>query len=395
MTPFAESDGPLPEEVADWVAELQAQPMLPAPDALLARIQSSRADGVRVLVPEPLPSAAGGALPMGRIRMAMLATGVAALLAIAVWSPDAPEARVAMSTGAPLSAESPPMAPGNPMADLLSPWPRLAYAQQPTGGRAGPFAAVSGLLPSRVVPGGRSYVRLSSNAYHDALPHEVFDLTVDTVRLRGRPALRLLTTTHSPRAMSAFARHDTLWLDRSTLRPLQRRVDFGVLRVSQDFTDSTLVETMSVIESRRAKFPGFSRVPFQRGTTLRLDPSRLFIVSESMLRVVLGSLPLTTDYRGSVGVLESESRLFALGAPGYRNVRVAGVDTVQAFYGRFEVWRVELETGGAPERWYVSRETGETLLTDGPFDVNYPSSRSWLVGGFLETKRLPPVRKIR
>jgi hypothetical protein len=114
-----------------------------------------------------------------------------------------------------------------------------------------------------------------------------------------------------------------------------------------------------------------------------------------MLRVVLSALPLTAGWRGSIGVLEGDSRLFAMGPSGYRNVHVAGIDTVQTFSGRIEAWRVELQSGGEPERWSVSRETGETLLTQGPFDVSYPESRSWLVGGFREMNRLVPVRRTR
>ncbi len=87
--------------------------------------------------------------------------------------------------------------------------------------------------------------------------------------------------------------------------------------------------------------------------------------------------------------------MFALGPAGFRNARVVGIDTVPLFGGRVEAWRVELESGGEPERWLVSRETGETLLTQGPLVVNYPDSRSWLIEGVPERNRLVPVRRAR
>ena len=84
--------------------------------------------------------------------------------------------------------------------------------------------------------------------------------------------------------------------------------------------------------------------------------------------------------------------MFAIGQPTLLNLRVAGVDTVQTFSGRFACWRVLLETGAEPEVWLVSQETGETILTDGPYDSTYPRSRSYLVSGFEETRRIPAVR---
>ncbi len=392
----------LPAEVQQLVAALQQRGEEQADDRLLTRIQASRASGVRVLVPVPVDNGDSRRdldQAWMRTRVWLLVAGIAATALLALFLPPR-----AASVG--VSRTPVPAAPASPsaggvrspagMAELLSPWPRVAYAQQPTGGRPGPFPGVSGFDLSRVVPGVRSYVRLSSNAYHDALPHELYEMAVDTVRLGSQRAVRIVTTTLAPRALRAGGRSDTLWIDRTSLRPLRRRADLGVMRVEQDFTDSTLTERVTMVPlPTPARTRDTVKVPFRWGHTVRFDRSRLFVVSESMLRVVLSALPLTNGWRGSIGVLEGESKLFALGPSGFRNVRVAGIDTVQTFSGRIETWRVELETGGTPERWSVSRETGETLLTDGRYDVSYPESRSWLVGGFREMNRLVPVRRPR
>ncbi len=396
----------LPAEVQQLVAALQQRGEEQADERLLARIQASRASGVRVLVPAHVVDT-DTSMDLERVwtraRAAVLIAGAAAFALIALFPPTrAVSTAASPSSTAPVSAAPSVEGSGGAsapsgMAELLSPWPRVAYAQQPAGGRAGPLPAISGLNADRVVPGVRSYVRLSSNAYHDALPHELYEMAVDTVRLGNRRMLRSITTTIAPRALNGSARTDTLWLERATFRPVRRRADLGFVRVEQDFTDSTLTERVSLVESRLTKRErGSLFVPRHlRNRTITIDPSRLFVVSESMLRVVLSALPLTAGWRGSIGVLEGDSRLFAMGPSGYRNVHVAGIDTVQTFSGRIEAWRVELQSGGEPERWSVSRETGETLLTQGPFDVSYPESRSWLVGGFREMNRLVPVRRTR
>ncbi|WP_396216610.1 hypothetical protein [Gemmatimonas sp.] len=398
----------LPAEVQQLVDALQSSAADDADELLLTRIQASRAAGVRVLVPVPVvdtESAEELERAWTRARVSVLVAGVAATALIALYRPiTAPSAvNIApLAASVPAASVSPasPAADGvgasNAMAALLSPWPRVAYAQQPAGGRAGPYSSISGLNADRVVPGVRSYVRLSANAYHDALPHEAYEMAVDTVRLGGRRALRIVTTTLAPRPLRGLPRTDTLWLDRMSFHPLRRRIDLEAMRIDQDFTDSLLTERVSMfplMASQPTRRP--AQRPFSWRQTIRFDRSRLFVVSESMLRVVLSALPLRAGWRGSIGVLEGESRMFALGPAGFRNARVVGIDTVQLFWGRVEAWRVELESGGEPERWLVSRETGETLLTQGPLDVNYPESRSWLIEGLPERNRLVPVRRAR
>ncbi|MFY7922507.1 MAG: hypothetical protein ACOVSI_08840, partial [Gemmatimonas sp.] len=189
----------LPAEVQQLVAALQQRGEEQADERLLARIQASRASGVRVLVPAHVVDT-DTSMDLERVwtraRAAVLIAGAAAFALIALFPPTrAVSTAASPSSTAPVSAAPSVEGSGGAsapsgMAGLLSPWPRVAYAQQPAGGRAGPLPAISGLNADRVVPGVRSYVRLSSNAYHDALPHELYEMAVDTVRLGNRRMLR-------------------------------------------------------------------------------------------------------------------------------------------------------------------------------------------------------------
>jgi hypothetical protein len=114
------------------------------------------------------------------------------------------------------------------------------------------------------------------------------------------------------------------------------------------------------------------------------------------MRLMLQASRLTADWKASVSVvargLDTPNQVDPARGLTYLNLRVAGIDTVQLFNGRVETWRVLMETGPTPEVWHVSRETGETILTEGAWGPNYPDSRNQLMG-WHETKRLPPVRR--
>jgi hypothetical protein len=288
----------------------------------------------------------------------------------------------------------------SPLAELLAPWPRVAYAQTPAGGRAGPFAALSGLQADRVKLGRRVYVRLSGNAYHDLLPHQTYELDVDTARYEGKSVLRLVTTQDISKWMPkekpsapSLINYDTVWLDRARLLPIARHSVKGPLEVTQRFAD-TVLQQRTMMDTRKMGLKNPPK-PVVTNDRLRIDPSRPLVVSEAVLRVLLQSTTLFANWKGSVGVMAEEPVTIATLEGAYRNLRVVGLDTLQTFSGRFPVWRVEVDNGRFPEMWYVSQETGEVLLTSGPWNGRtYPRSESHLIGGFSETKRLPPVKSV-
>jgi hypothetical protein len=188
------------------------------------------------------------------------------------------------------------------------------------------------------------------------------------------------------------AQHDSLWLRRNDLRPIRLSRHAGFLHMRQTFTDSTLLEADSLIApAGKTLRNGMKLMPFRNGTFRQLDARRPFVPTEETMRLLLRAAPLHERWRASVGALSGDNRTFAMGDPEYLNLRVDGSHDVQTLSGRFATWRVVLETGPKPEVWYVSKESGETLLTEGSWGVAYPVSETRLLYGFEETKRLPPV----
>jgi hypothetical protein len=398
----------LPRSVAEAVREDARNEGYVADEALLARIQRSRASGARGLLPMHDTRTVGASTSHGRWRSALVAAGVAAIVVGRLVLPASdvvsiPDATPVASTRgsadtSPPEAPSPNAAAGG-LADLLSPWPRVAYAQTPKGGRAGPFAAMNGLQANRVKLGRRMYVRLSGNAYHDLLPHETYELEVDTAQFDGKPVLRLVTrhdvTTWMQKGTSRvppISRRDTVWLDRARLSPIARHSVLGPLEVTQRFVD-TVLQQRTLMDTRKMGLKNPPK-PVIADDLLRIDASRPLVVSEPVLRVLLQAAPLNANWKASVGVMGGEPSSIATLEGAYRNLRVGALDTLQTYFGRFPVWRVEVDNGRFPEVWYVSQETGEVLRTSGPWNGStYPQSESHLIGGFSETKRLVPVKR--
>ena len=393
---------------------------------LLDRIHSSRADGMRVMLPHgdaatvpvaaPVRSSAIDALTVeqlaGRVWMIGLAVA-AALVAVvtALWSREtASGALPAMARALPRQA--PPTladsalldsltrataiaSPHESLAVRLSPWPRVAFAQSPgEAARNAPYPGLLALDESRLKPGRRSYLRSVGNALHELLPYTTYTVSLDSVALGAQSAWCLVTVTQTSTGLAENsernAEHDSVWLRRSDLRPIRRARHAGFLRMRQTFSDSTLRETDSLIAPPgKTLRNGMTLMPFRNGTSRRLDARIPFVPTEETMRILLRAAPLHDRWRASVGTLSGDDRAFAMGEAGYLNVRVDGSRDIQTLGGRYATWRVVLETGATPEVWYVSKETGETLLTEGSWGVSYPVSETRLLYGFEETKRLP------
>ena len=295
------------------------------------------------------------------------------------------------------------LSPRESLIERLSPWPRVAFAQSPstatsTAARNAPYPGLLALDESRLKPGRRSYLRSVGNAFHELLPYTTFTVELDSTVLEQQRAWCLVTVTQTSTGLAENtehdAQHDTVWLRRSDLRPIRRAHYAGFLRMRQTFTDSMLLETDSLIApAGKTLRNGMKLMPFRNGTFRQLDARRPFVPSEETMRILLRATRLHERWRASVGALSGDDRTFAMGEPEYLNLRVDGSREVQTLSGRFATWRVVLETGLKPEVWYVSKETGETLLTEGSWGVAYPVSETRLLYGYEETKRLPPVGK--
>ncbi|WP_291162165.1 hypothetical protein [Gemmatimonas sp. UBA7669] len=392
----------LPPDVAALVRDLHALPTPEPSDALHRRIAESRVSGLRVLVPDS-PTADAGV----RVRRWpwVLFTGCAAGLLVYLTLPysdldfggrrDSTAPSLGTAPGASTSSTR-TSSNASHVSDLFSPWPRVAYAQRAPGSRPAAYAPMGGLEPQRVQLGQRSYVRLSASAYHETLPHEAFTLVVDTVRLGSARVFRLVTSRLAPHPIDRNVRVplvDTLWLNATTMRPIRRFYAAGALLIHQEFTDSSFVELDSINPAVIPDSLRKARVPFRMRTTKVFGRQRPFVISESMMLVLLQALPLNRTWTGSIGVLDGDNRMFAIGKPDFRNVRVDGTDTLQTFSGRFPVWRLIVENGVNDETWLVSQNSGEVLRTNGPFVAEYPNSELHLIGGFREKVRVAPQKR--
>lgn len=338
------------------------------------------------------------------MRGGLLAAGIAAIVVLR--GVDRTPNRAAVTSGtpavgasnaAPTRSASPTAAAGT-VSSLLSPWPAVALAQSPPGAPPFvPYAPLTALDGSRLKPRWRTYVRLSANDYHTAVPHEVWVNELDTVRFEGGAAWRLVRRIE--RQNMAGEQNDlvdTLWMRRSDLRPLARHLRMAsLLATHYRYTDTSATQLDSIFlpkavaeAAKRAK-----RLPtlntWQHTLTFRRTGP--FIVSSEYLRLLLRAAPLSLAWRASVQVEQHPYNQPA--NAGFVNLRVTGVDTVQLFNGRFPVWRVAVEGTMRPETWFVSQQTGETLITDGPVDLSYPESRTVLLYGIEETVKAPSIRR--
>ena len=381
---------------------------------LLERIHVSRADGMRVM----LPSGDAATIPVavtatsfafdelsveqlaGRVWLVGIAVAASLIAAVtALWPRDTAtrSLQTPLARQQPATLDSIKALPTESLAESFSPWPRVAYAQAPSAASANaPYASLGSLVVSRLRPGRRSYLRSVGNDHHALLPYSTYTVQLDSADLDKQRVWCLVTVTQTSTGLAdnheRGAEHDTVWLRRSDLRPIRRARYAGYLHVRQSFTDSTLVETDSLIASPATLLPkGMSLMPFRHGTTRRLDARIPFVATEASMRLLLRAAPLHERWRASVGVLTGDNRSFAMGEPGYLNLRVDGSHDIQTLSGHYATWRVVLETGVRPEVWYVSKETGETLLTEGSWGVSYPVSETRLLYGFEETKRVLPA----
>ena len=396
---------------------------------LLDRIHASRADGLRVMLPSgeatsaPM-SAAGLSSSLNELsaeqlarRVWLIGISVAATLVAAVtalWpQSDAGKSMPKVSRAhavaiidsgelnsafrdSPERVKSTAIA-GESLSERLPAWPPVAYADtQGKAPRTAPYSGNFNLDALKLRPGRRTYLRSVGNSIHKMLPYSTLTVELDSVRLHGDRAWCLVTVTQTSRGPAENnerdAQHDTVWLRRSDLRPIRRARHAGFLRMREQFSDSLLVEADSPVAPQGATMQNRMKLmPFRTGAAKPLDASVPFVPTEETMRLLLRAARLNPTWRSTVGVLSGDNRSFVTGEPDYLNLRVDGSHDVETVSGRFDTWRVVLETGRKPEVWYVSKETGETLLTEGSWGVRYPVSETRLLYGFEETKRRPPV----
>ncbi len=351
---------------------------------LLDRVQASRADGMRVVLPNGDAATAPIVPP---VRSSAIETLSVEQLAGRVWM-------IGIAVAATMLAAVMSMWPDQTAQDAL---PSTATAQ-----RNAPYPSFVALDDSRLKPGRRSYLRSVGNTMHALLPSSTYTVELDSAVLDQQRTWCLVTVTQTSTGLSENnerdAQYDSVWLRRDDLRPVRRSSYAGYLRMRQTFTDSSLAEIDSIVSApgtsqRNGALNGPTFIPFGKETIKTLDAQMLYVPTEETMRLLLRAAPLHKRWRASVGLLSGDSRTFAAGTRAYLNLRVDGTRNVQTLSGQFATWRVVLETGATPEVWYVSKETGETLLTEGSWSLRYPVSETRLLYGFEETKRASLVRE--
>lgn len=379
-------------------------------DFLRARIQRSRASGARVLLPRvpalPAPAPAPSRTRRSwRQRVLVAGGGLAAFLLLSLVVERAPRSsRTAPSRMAPTpvttASDTSTEERSESLAELLAPWPRLAFAQAGVGMPA-PYPPVRISGSARVRPSDRAYIELVAPAAGEALVP--LDAYVESVRA---------DTTHHDRAWLVSREYpfsedqhgrqllnqprlrDSLWVDMSTLRPreqhlsagdpksdyhMQYVVRFEATRFESVYRYKTRSEELRMLPDSNKRGPYW--VIRQRRT---VDSSRVFIPFEGAMALLLQALPLADGWRGSVLVPEAYGALSETAALLPLNLRVDGVDTVAVFRDRYPSWRVLVENGPRPEIWHVRQRTGEVLLVERRDLRGALRARRYLTAGLVE-----------
>jgi len=152
------------------------------------------------------------------------------------------------------------------------------------------------------------------------------------------------------------AQGDTLFVERASLRPLQRRAS-GQGSVSLTFTDTTVSGTMKM-RGREAPV----EMTFDRPT----------LASTANAEVALAALPLKTGYSAQLPVFQLQRQTVAT-----MTIRVTGTKTVETPAGSFETYVLEATSQGpAPAGTYYARKTAPHHIVKANLEVSTPTGRT-------------------
>lgn len=247
----------------------------------------------------------------------------------------------------------------------LSVWPSVVSAQTLGAPRQAPYAPVRILAASRLAPGPHQYV-FSSSIARDSLqvrPYALLSDELRSTRYRGEPAWELAST-------------NSAYPVRSRRTVLVRAFDLNVIESrweTDNFVQVIHATDSSVIVRFMAKRGAYTddsahaahRVAVSSGELPRL-PGRPLAIGDAGLRLLFRVLPLHVGWRGSVDLISYESPFLDHIRPIYVNLRVTTQVLVTSSYRRRRIpcWRVLVDAGGAPEYWYISRQSGELIRAE-------------------------------
>jgi dipeptidyl aminopeptidase/acylaminoacyl peptidase len=183
-------------------------------------------------------------------------------------------------------------------------------------------------------------------------------------RSMTRPTTRVLRTAEHEgqpvwqiaEAAQGGAQTDTLIVDRSSLRPLQRRAS-GRGTVSLAFTDTTVSGTMKA-----------------RGQEIPVEKSfgQPTLASTANMEVALSTLPLEEGYAARLPVFQLQQQKVAT-----TTIRVTGTETVKVPAGSFETYVLEATSKGpgASGTMYV-RKAAPHHVVKADLEVSLPGGRT-------------------
>jgi len=309
-----------------WKDELRKLPAPEPPDALLARILASRAEGVRV------------ALPTTRVRAGLwhrpwywtvaAAAVVALIVAAGIGVHRTDETAGARNWDARIVVS-----------------PSEVYAQEP-GGKlmTASYPVVETLDTSRVIKGRWVYrTRTVIDGFvTDTDPTDT--LIVRTTQFHELPALAIVSSWVSRPVTS----RDTLIVDGRDLRPLRRFCCVG--RSAREFTYGPADVGPLFLVHVPKNYPGSRLNPAMQPT--------IGLVNFLQLKPLLQALPLDDAWRGSVYLRAFHGPYDPLPI----DVRVKGRERCSVPAGTFECWRVELAlpTNRRPLKVWIRR--GEQVV---------------------------------
>ena len=287
-------------ELRSLTAALRDLPSSDPQTDLLARIQASRAAGVRVVLP-------AASVSQQRAVPARVAAGVAAVLLL-VWF-------VASRFGV-----KPDIA--------LSPWPTQLFGQEPgTLLSRASYPVVRALEPTRIVAGRWTYANrtVMDGIVTDSSTTDT--LTVGSQTVAGAPVWVISNVWGV--GSRWFVGHDTLVVRRQNLMPL-RRVCCRLAGKARDLRYAgNQVGPLLLAQV----------APEYRGTPLREDVyPTIGLLNFLYLKPGLQALPLTSGWHGSVYTIWGSTASGAIPL----DLRVLGMETITVAAGRFDCWRVQV-----------------------------------------------------
>ncbi len=339
--------------------ELRSLPVPAPPGGLRLRIANSLHTGTRV-------ASLTTDEPRTRRRVSHLAVAAALIAAIALGARLLE--REPHPTGPPHDAD---WMHTDPLAGLPL-WPRVGAAQEANARVVPPkYAVITDLDAGNVIPGSWTYRQ-------QTITDDILTQVSGALRLRieGGTHLgaRVWVVTWGPAS-------DTSWVDSTSLGHADlrlihhvRRGGRGRLTLVQEFSADSVFEALELTGPRTRSFRGGAALPAPVHVVAYWNALDLGLLAQA--------LPLTPSWRGSTYLVQwvSMDSISPTFLP--LDLRVTGSEWVDVPAGRFDCWRLDVQTGGDPlplrvwiskhRRWLVRTEVRgpdyrvETLLVSGP-----------------------------